>query len=350
MAIKTKSYNIHDLIKINATGNNSILNSIDYQISSFSTHKECNSFELNILPYSQRPKFKILGTSDNWIFGENIMANTSGRFSLKFTDEQIFYYGDELRIPINLLIQLILLKKEHTFIHAAAFCNSTKSILLSAAPGVGKTTLISQLDRLGYTILSDDLCIIGHGQVYAYPQSLSIYPYHRKLFERMPLRMKMMLEIIRGKEALVNLHMLSKSKVGKILRLFINLAIPNSLTVDPKLLLANINPYYRNTITQYVYLEKAETLDNALQVAILRPDMGQAAAILMHEWHNYFHELFIIEYMLGKKNFVVDLISKTKQTMTENLDNTESKIVSIPSSWSGKDIEKNIDRIVETIA
>lgn len=82
-----------------------------------------------------------------------------------------------------IMIQIMLLKLNYSFIHAASVSKNQKAILLPSWGGVGKTACVSKLVDNGYKLLGDDLNIIsGNAEILGFPKAFVLYFYHKDLF------------------------------------------------------------------------------------------------------------------------------------------------------------------------
>jgi hypothetical protein len=83
------------------------------------------------------------------------------------------------------VIQWLLLKKQHSFVHGAAVAIKGQGILLPGWGGTGKTSaIICLLKEVPDTsFLGDDYSIVSDkGRLLSFPKAFFIYPYHRNLF------------------------------------------------------------------------------------------------------------------------------------------------------------------------
>lgn len=81
-------------------------------------------------------------------------------------------------------IQIMLLKEDYSFIHAAAVYKNGEVLLIPSWGGVGKTACVAKLVKEeGYKLLGDDLNIIHKsGKIMGLPKDFVIYFYHKELF------------------------------------------------------------------------------------------------------------------------------------------------------------------------
>jgi hypothetical protein len=116
-----------------------------------------NKMEINIAFMSKSIKAKI----QSFLYGKNtIKKNTILSYGL-------FWY----------ILQLELLKKKKTFLHAGIFSKDGESIAITGTGGSGKTSsLFKVLENKDYKYLAEDFGIIGDdGYTYYNPKALSIY-------------------------------------------------------------------------------------------------------------------------------------------------------------------------------
>lgn len=117
--------------------------------------------------------------------------NESHFFELfSFQDRVIFRYNGEVKgswtkdeshlvkgLIFMFLINVMYDKTEADWlmtIHASAITNGKKTILFSASPGNGKTTIAALLQSKGYRLISDDFVPISRSSFCAYPFPISM--------------------------------------------------------------------------------------------------------------------------------------------------------------------------------
>jgi hypothetical protein len=83
------------------------------------------------------------------------------------------------------VIQWLLLKKQHSFVHGAAIAIKGQGILLPGWGGTGKTSAIIYLlkELPDAAFLADDYTILSSdGHLLSFPKAFFIYPYHQQIF------------------------------------------------------------------------------------------------------------------------------------------------------------------------
>lgn len=95
------------------------------------------------------------------------------------TDEAIYWVEDAATIPyyekgypLTTLLNWWLGRRDHFFVHAAAFGRPDGGVLLPGMGGSGKSTTTLACVRAGLPIVADDYCVIGPGDR---PMAYSLY-------------------------------------------------------------------------------------------------------------------------------------------------------------------------------
>jgi len=135
----------------------------------FETKEEPNYVQYNIQEFSK--------LSDGVHF-------KSEKYAVAYDEQGITEYTTYANHATNFWIQILLVKNNLSFIHAAAVEINGKGFIFPAPGGIGKTALISYLRNLpGFKFFGDDFVIVNsQGEMFSYPSDFSIYPYHLTVF------------------------------------------------------------------------------------------------------------------------------------------------------------------------
>jgi len=80
---------------------------------------------------------------------------------------------EELAIfVVGTMLGILLHQRAHVVLHASAIQVGDKAVLFCGPSGAGKSTIAAALNRLGYAVISDDVCALGFaagGAPLAYP-------------------------------------------------------------------------------------------------------------------------------------------------------------------------------------
>ena len=125
-----------------------------------------------------------------------LLDGLEGRARIYFLSPRYRWLGQlkqEIKDIVLEVLELKLLQKGHTFIHAACLAgDSGEAIMLVAPPDTGKTfTTIRLVLEHGLALMSDDMTILGPGgQAYCFPTPMTIHPVHvRELGLRLPRKL-----------------------------------------------------------------------------------------------------------------------------------------------------------------
>ena len=96
-----------------------------------------------------------------------------------------FHLYSDGDLLILLYLQLLLVERDVTLVHAAGLVDARgRALLIAGGGGAGKTALVGELVRSGaWRLLGDDLvCLSGDGRCYSFLRHLVLKPYHRSVF------------------------------------------------------------------------------------------------------------------------------------------------------------------------
>ena len=305
MILQIANYDIHGLITIHVKGNRQLIKNIDLHLWAFKVISRSKYTSIVILPYSEYFQEKNGLVTDDWVFSKGFATRSAIKFAIGFKKDTLFMYTDSLELPINLLIQIMLLRSKCSFIHAAGFkTQNLNGIIVAAGPGAGKTTLTAVADKAGWVTLGDDLCIVGKGKIWSYPQALSIYPYHKKIFKNFSQMISLKLQVLSFFGALSDLIANKKNLFAKFVRVFINILIKKNLNLSPIVVLKNSAILNSVKISKFIFMVRICNSSKIRVKSLKSRDFSDITTILWHEWHSSFHEILLIDtYLYGGKLF-----------------------------------------------
>ncbi len=344
--MKEVIYNIHGLVSISATGNRELISSLDSHIGMFRTDSASNNTDIVILPFSDFCGNRNGEALDDWVFCENFAIRESRNLAFNLLGEKVILYADRLELPINLLIEMALLKVGCTFVHSAGIQRKNSGILFPAPPGVGKTTTVALLVRNENLLLGDDLCILGPGKIWSYPQSLSVYPYHRDVLPKLKFKHQIRLSIITAKNSLVPK---GSGFFSRAFRLAMSLAIPNCLSIDPTEVFGRHAMIDSAPLSAVIFLQRRKS---ALSLNLTLPDENAiegSAKILWHEWHANFHEVLLLDALMYGPHWLESLISQTESIISQAITNVPIRKIEIPADWKAADLSDHDSNFLGSI-
>ena len=178
------TYDIHGVTLLLESRNTNLIKSIEHQLRYFKTYNDKNQdYDVVIKDYSTRPTIvNYQVASDYYFFEKGLMHIPDHKLCFDISGSCHIYYLNHFTIPVNLIVQLAILKKGMTLVHSAAFSFNGNNILLPALGGIGKTTIVSHAMKQDGNLFGDDMCIIDrNANMFAYPIDFSVYDYHYSL-------------------------------------------------------------------------------------------------------------------------------------------------------------------------
>jgi len=296
--MQTVFYSIHNLVTLSVTGTDALLSQVHNQLRTFEVEHLINKPDIVIMPYlSANPRGSYICIDSIRAYSDGLYDDANLSFAFNIRSSQSLYYFDSLHLPLNLILQISLLKVGSTFIHAAALGipkQANRALILAAFPGTGKTTTVCNLVRRGYSLIADDLCIISNNQVFPFPQPFSVYPYHHYLLPQSVLK-KYRLTFIKSR---LN-HFLSHRLlpilpkiIGRAISLLANKYFPLCISIDPALIFNSYCFQAEPCSFQLVLMSRTSHCNS-----VIINDLPSASAketvklTLVDEWHSYLHHI-----------------------------------------------------------
>jgi len=194
--MKVYKYSIHDFFAFSVINNANLLKTLSdniyLQLENFSTDQSIKD-NLSIEIGSFSPDLEStqivddrFWVKDKYFYTEGKRKFAKWKMDLRFHDDLI-----KFRIDTNVagavtkphyfaefLIQIVLLQKNISVVHAAALEREGNVLLLPGTSGGGKTTICMSLIDKGYNFLGDNYSILKDGEVYSYSSPLNIFSYN----------------------------------------------------------------------------------------------------------------------------------------------------------------------------
>ena len=344
--LKEKYYDIHGLLRIYVKGDAQLLSGVDLHIGAFEVASNEIVSSVRILPYENLPKKAGGKSSDDWQFVDGYAIRESQRVAFGFEGPILYFYGDRLHIPLNLLLQLALLKVDCTFVHAAGLVSKEKGILLPAAPGTGKTTTVAIMLRKHNSLLGDDLCILGKGKIWSYPQSLSIYPYHLAVLPKLPWSIRQNLKFKLVADSLMKKLFSGRSYVARGIRLMYALTTRPCMSLDPRDVFGHNCLAESANLSSVILIERNFSFSDLNIEPVISSVADELTSILWHEWHSYFHELLLFDALLYGPDWIEGLFSKTKFVLNSLFEGIQVERLTIPAHWTAQELSQNSGKYV----
>jgi hypothetical protein len=294
-----KYFNIHNLVKIKICSIiRSKVDEVLAHLREFEVqHIDENLIDIFIYDYSKSPPLRNpMVSSRYYYYSENFLNIPKEKFCFNCIDTPFFIYCNKFLIPLNLLIELILLEKGYSFIHSAAVEYNGKTYLFPALGGIGKTTTIAILMFKGGKLYGDDLNIIKGKEIFGYPTDFSVYQYHLDILKIKNRKIKYQFKLSSLLDKVVDkLINYNNFRVIKLLTLIINSIKLNYINIPPKIIFGEDCLKNKGQINEIYYLCREE--DNSPQIIVETIDPNKLAEIstniLFHEWYQSLRILYI---------------------------------------------------------
>jgi hypothetical protein len=304
---------------------------------SFVEDKNINIF---IYDHSKCPKFENSIVISNYYYynSNNYLNIPIEKFCFNFIDVPFVVYCEKFLIPLSFLIELILLTKGYSLIHAAAAKYKGKNYLFPAFGGVGKTTTISAIIYSGGKLFGDDMNIINERKILSYPSDFSIYPYHLDILKiENGFRIDKILDKI--------IEPLEKHKNYRAIKLLLLILYSikiKYINMSPKKIFGENCIIKEGQIEEIYYLCRLEnSLDEITVKRINSSDLAEICVnVLFQEWYQSMAILYT--YSALSKFSLTSLFSEIKDIFRRTFAHYECYQIKIPSSLDNLNYQKQL--------
>lgn len=342
-------YNIHSLLRVHVRAAASIIAEVDCHLWAFRSD-ELHDVDIIIAPYCDAPKSVPKTVVDDYEFGGGLYRRDAARFAFSYHGSRDAYYMDRLVVPLNLIVQFALLKKNLTFIHGAGLNFGEEAVIFPAYPGTGKTTLVATFMRVGAKFLGDDLCIVGRDAIYSYPQALSVYPHHlpvlqysNKHIERAFKRTALLDSLIRPIER-------SENAIARLVRFALNRARTPAVNVVPNIVFGANAIATRGRASRIISLERAADIVDLSEVPTCLEELADhAVAVLWHEWHASFHNILLYDAVAEGGIGTIKRFLAVRKIVIDSLVGVPCHKVRIPASWDNATLMERFPPFLESL-
>jgi hypothetical protein len=292
-------YNVHDLVKIKVvTSNTRVLTEIESHLREFQTDIiEEKDLDIYLTNYKGS---KLLDNpivvSDYYYYSNNWIDIPKEKIRFNIVDDIIKVQCEKMLLPLNLLVEIILLRKGYSFLHSAGFSYKGNSYIIPTFGGVGKTLTISRLIYKGAKLFGDDLVIISLDNILSYPLDFSIYPYHLNILE---IDNKNIQKELRNTERIDNIIDKIKNsndnKIIKLLKMVLRHIRKPYLSIPPRQIFGGDIIQSKGELNKAIFLLKKEI--DSKEIIINEMSHEELALIstdiLLAEWHASLHLLLM---------------------------------------------------------
>lgn len=285
-----KYFNIHNIVRIKIQSSSYLkYEQAAYQLREFEKPLlEDKDIELFIYDYSECPVLKNPTVLSNYYYySDNYLNVPCEKLCFNFIDTPLIVYCDDFRISLNFLIELSLLRKGYSFIHAAAVEYHGKNYLFPAFGGVGKTTTVASLLFDGGRLFGDDINIVKQKEVLSYPMDFSVYPYHLDILKFKDRKVEYQFKKTKILDGITNKLRRYSFRVSKLLILILNSLKTPYVNIPAKDIFGKDCIKEKGQIDEVYYLTRVG--GDLSEISVQQIDSDKLAEIgtnvLLQEWH-----------------------------------------------------------------
>ncbi|OGU61896.1 MAG: hypothetical protein A3K31_00715 [Ignavibacteria bacterium RIFOXYA12_FULL_35_25] len=330
-----KYYNIHGIVNILAANlDKSQMYEMAAHLREFEVqYLEKDQIDITIGRYSEKPSLKERTViSDYYYYSDNWLDIPEKKLCFNVINSPITVYCEKFMLPVNLLVELVLLRKRYSLIHSAGFSFRGCGYLIPTFGGVGKTTTLAKILENGGKLFGDDLVIIKDNTVLSYPLDFSVYSYHMKI-------LKINNKIVRRKffktkliDYIINsINRMNGYRIIKGIILVLKSFRKSYYPISPKSIFGSDCIENEGSITKVLYLIKKDNNKGNLSICEILPnELAKISThILMSEWSASLQLLLLYG---GLTEFsIVTLYSSIEDTFRNSFKKTKCYEVILPT-------------------
>jgi hypothetical protein len=180
----SKQYNLHDKISVKVECDD-LIDDYDYYFRNYSSPNDCNlKYKYTVRSFNELKSY--YGDGYNEVIREgNCVIFPNRNYGLEINGNEITEYTFEANYSTTNILQFLLLKQDMTLVHSMGFTYKGKTVLMPSLPGIGKTSLLSQLSKdSNFFLYGDDYTIIDNqSNIYSLLGDISLHEYHLDFFD-----------------------------------------------------------------------------------------------------------------------------------------------------------------------
>jgi len=340
-----KYFNIHNLVKIRVQSNiPSKMATVLAQLREFEESLvDDKEIDIFIHDYSEPPNFKNpIVLSNYYYYSNNYLNIPKERFCFNVVDKPFEVYCNNFTIPLNLIVELVLLNKGYSFIHSAAVKYNGENYLFPAFGGIGKTTIVSALVHSSGKLFGDDMNIINNREVLSYPSDFTVYPYHLDILKIKNKKIEYQFKKTESLNKITNFLERYNFKISKLLILIWNSMKTEYVNVPPKKIFGENCIMEKGQINEVYYLYRVENnLSEIIFERINSNDLAEICAnILFQEWH---HAMRVLYTYGGLSTFSLNLLfNKIRDMFRQTFMRYECYQIKIPNNLDNLTYQKQL--------
>lgn len=339
-----KIFNLHGLVRLELlTERENTLREIMYHLSEMEHPIDSGSSDVVLRDYSEKPVLPDpLSIEGYYFYKEGVLDVPPYRLCFDLTSTPVRVWSDHFVLPVNFLVQIALLRKGYTFLHAAAVQWQGRNLLFPAQGGTGKTALVAGLMTKGAKLFGDDLVVVGHGRVLGYPQDFSVYPYHVGLLGLKGSGISRMFQKDAFIDFFVRMTGTSDRLFWRALRGVFSRLKTRCVNVPPRRIFGEDAFAPAGQIDRVFFLSRTSGTQKDICIIPEEPSAlaKRCVNILLMEWHHSSRFLFLYGALAGLS--LADLDRQVFGILENSFRKTPCETLHIPAEFCVEELQKRV--------
>ncbi len=350
-------YKIHSLVEVRVgeAVRSHVRDSIEFQIGHFKTQEASSDGAAAFIRYEPYDRFQGADATEfHMVRGQSgrVLHAPDSRFAIVVNGSGFDVFTDTSEVLVNILIQVIALRRGMTFMHAAGWVDGLGRVTLAPGPGgVGKTALLSAgIMRHKARLLGDDLVLVGVGaKALSFPRAFVLKPYHRSQYpdhypNAVSARRSCVAPVARFLKANMPFRGLIKDALRRVGRLEPAAVWLNHGFTGDEIYPVPVEKLFGakcvaegGEVDRVVYLERWDGSEFIKMAMTTRAVVARGMAVLQHEWVEYgrwFSQLGALELIS-----MPDYFRALECAMTAACNRAEKWLVQVPASTTPEELE-----------
>lgn len=339
-----KKFNLHGLVRLELlTERENTVREIMYHLSEMESPGDVGGADILIQDYSEKPDLpEALSIEGYYFYKDGVLDVPPYRLCFDLKSYPLRVWSDHLVLPVNLLIEVALLRKGYTFLHSAGVQWQGQNLLFPAHGGTGKTALVTGLMKKGAKLFGDDLIIIGNGQVFGYPQDFSVYPYHVGLLGLKDSTLARSFRVDAFLDFFVRLTGTSERLVWRALRSLFSRLKTRCVNVPPRIIFGPDAFALAGTIGRVFFLNRHQEDQKTISIVTENPSAlsKKCVNILLLEWHHSSRFLYLYGALTGLSPAELD--RQAFAILNQSFHSSPCATIHVPAAFSVEELQKKV--------
>jgi len=349
-----KEFNIHNLVCIRIEATSPTVRQVaQHHWREFEAPVTTTVPDILIRDYADCPCVSNVWLADGLSVGEGWFRSDKHKYAVRMSSvgtRLTVYVMRVLPIPLNLLVQIVLLQKGFSLVHGAGVSYRGKNILLPAFGGVGKTILVSSVISAGGKVFGDDMLLVGNGRMMPYLMDLSIYDYHLPILGITDKKIGAAFQGDKFIELIISIIKNVDSRLGRAIQYLLRGLKKNCFSLPAQSIFGQSCQACGGPIDVVCFLIRRETDDAEIKLELAEGDWlaKVCASILAHEWAPTAHEWYVPASLFGGWEHL-QLFNLSQHVIREALVGRPCYIATIPVSLPPREYSLKILPLLDSM-